>query len=335
MLQVRTARLWIPIALLTLGPAHALADDFEDCLSFVQEGDIRGAEQSCGKLDQADPFHATALGFFEFYGRIGSDRLRIISVQGIKKATSVEKAALDRAIGYFRRGAEAGLADAQFQYAFATSIKKPKPENILEFRLDEEHLDWLRKAADQDHRGALSMLASYSAMPDIDDTAEILRPDLLPYLERAAELGDEDAIRLLGRVEKARQLPAEAEAGDPAAQRIYARKLYSQRPRDTEQALELMRSSADAGDLEAMKYAGLWSWPGNKDDTVKYLKMAAEFSDSKAMMALGNTYACLGDAPESRRWFEKARAMEHPEARYAIAELDEWGIEEWECRYVQ
>jgi len=36
----------------------------------------------------------------------------------------------------------------------------------------------------------------------------------------------------------------------------------------------------------------------------------------------------------SRRWFTKARVNKHPEARYALDELAEWGLEEWECRFL-
>ena len=62
--------------------------------------------------------------------------------------------------------------------------------------------------------------------------------------------------------------------------------------------------------------------------------MAFAAGNEQAMIALGNLFACNRDADTARLWFENALARDHPEARAALNELAEWGIEGWDCRYL-
>jgi TPR repeat protein len=83
-----------------------------------------------------------------------------------------------------------------------------------------------------------------------------------------------------------------------------------------------------------MVTAGKWSWPEDAEGALKYLTMAAELNNAEAMTALGNFYACRGDSTKAIRWFTEARDSGDSVARYSLKEMRDWGIDEWECRFL-
>ena len=315
------------------------ADRAEDCVVAIIESDHDAANDVCSELDNDNPLSAMALGWYELYVVVGTERSQKILLRGISEATPDELAAIARATGSFRVAAEAGIAEAQFRYALMLSLSKPAGINLANSQADPEYLKWMKKAADQDHAGAIHILGMRAYVSMQASAAVPADDEYLPYLERAAELGFEDARLMLQQYRLKAELPARAADGDPQAQKEHAKNLFIEgralnKPELVEEALELMKAAADGGDSEALLFAGIWSWPRDPLAAENFLLAAAAGQDSKAMMSLGNLYACSGDADASRRWFIAAQQLDHPEARYAIAELDEWGLEEWDCRII-
>ncbi|MDX1508384.1 MAG: hypothetical protein R3358_08895 [Woeseiaceae bacterium] len=315
------------------------ADRAEDCVVAIMKPDHDVANDVCPKLDNGNPLSGMALGWYEVYVVIGAQRMQQLLLQGVDKATPDELAALDRATRSFLVAAEAGLAEAQFRYALMLSLRKPRATSLRDFQADTEYLEWMKKAADQDHAGAIHILGMRAYATALTSATVPADDEFLPYLERAAELGFEDARLMLQQYRLKATLPERAGDGDPQAQKEYAKNLFSEgrafdRTELVEEALELIKAAADGGDVEALRLAGTWSWPQDPDAAEHYLLAAAAGQDSKAMISLGNLYACNGDEQASRRWFVAAQQLRHPEARYAIAELDEWGLDEWDCRII-
>ena len=315
------------------------ADRAEECVAALVESDFESARRLCPELDNGNPLSGMALGWYEIYAVVGSERLQEIALRGIEEASSAELASLDRAASSFLVAAEAGIAEAQFEYARLLGVRRPRPSDLSEYAPDPEYLRWMKKAADQDYPLAIYMLGMQAYSSIVMPGGATADNEFLPYLEKAAELGFEEAQNMLEQYRHDEALPRRAASGDAEAQREYAIDLNFQgragnRPELVEEALELMKAAADGGDSEALRLAGNWSWPQDPEASENYLLAAAAGQDSKAMMSLGNLYACKGDAKASRRWFVAAQQLKHPEARYAIAELDEWGLDEWDCRII-
>lgn len=316
--------------------SNALADDVGDCLDDLIDEDYGAAKITCGRLEaDRDPEAALVLGWYEMHARIGTQRLEKFALRGIDGATPAERESVDRAVEYFRMAAEGGIAEGQYRYALAVALRRPKPKNIEETQPDPEHVFWLKKAAEQDHPAAIHMLGSLAGYPFDGFGMSLQRQEYLPYLERAAALGFRDSQELLALFREAEELPGRAAAGDADAQREYAIVLMRQQPSNPTEALTLMKKAADAGDQKAMLQLAYWLWPDNPTDAESYLVMAAELDSRSAYFALGNLYACQDDVEDSRRWFQRAHRMGHPETRFTLADLDEWGTEDWDCRFLQ
>ena len=318
------------IALLAASAA-VYADDAVRCLDLIQAERFDAARPVCRNLELSDPHSAQAFAYFELYGEIGRKRLQVMGMRGADEMTAEEKRTLESARQHFLTAAEAGSPAAQMLLAMTIGILKPAKVEVDGVKYDEEQTYWLKKAAEQGIAEANFQLGVRALSPL---GTVLVNPEYLPYLERAAQLGDEEAARRLNDYVAAEQSAVTDNLDDPEALRRRAKELWSGPFGDEQEANRLMRLLADAGDEEAMYVAGRWAWPDDVDGARKYLGMAAEAGSDKAMISLGNWYACHGDADEAGRWFRKALAMGHPEARYALNELDEWGLDEWDCRII-
>ena len=309
----------------------AQANDALRCLSMVSAEQFEAARSVCRNLKLNDPDAAMAFAYYQFYGEIGRDRLPRIAALGIDEATPEERRALEHARRYFLVAAEAGNPDAQMLLSMTIGVFAPPEISADGVTYNEEQTRWLTKAAEQgvpeaNYELGIRALSPFGTL--------LIQPRYLPYLERAVTLGHEEAAKRLSEYETARQLAATDSLDDPDVLRRHATELRVSPDGDVREANRLIRLLADAGDEEAMFMAGRWAWPGDAAGAKKYLGMAAEANNENAMMALGNWYACNGNAVEARHWFKKALASRHPEARFALDELAEWGIDEWECRFL-
>ena len=319
------------IAILFAIASAAQANDALRCLNLVSIEQFDAARPVCRNLELKDPDAAMAFAYYQFYGEVGRKRLQKIAALGIDQATSEERRALESARRYFQIAAEAGNPDAQMLLSMTIGIFDPPEITAGSVTYNEEQTRWLIRAAEQDVPEANYELGIRAL--SLGGTL-LIQPEFLPYLERAATLGHEEGAKRLSDYETARHLAATDSIDDPDALRSHATEHVSSPEGDVHEGNRLMRLLADAGDVEAMFIAGRWAWPADSDGAKKYLAMAADSGNENAMMALGNWYACSGDADEARRWFKKALAGNHPEARFALNELAEWGIDEWECRFL-
>ena len=322
---------YIAVVVLMAAASSVRANDALRCLDLVEAARLDAASSVCRNLDLSDPNAAQAFAYYKLYGEVGRNRLQTIALQGIDKATLEEKRALESARRHFLVAAEDGSAVAQMLLAMTIGLIEPAVFESSGPKYGEQRTYWLKRAAEQgvaeaNYQLGIRALSPFGTMLD--------HPEYLPYLERAAQLGHEEAAKRLDEYETAARLAATGSLDDPAALRKHAAELWASPTGDVDEANRLMRLLADAGDEEAMLTAGEWAWPEDADAAKKYLGMAADGGNGSAMMALGNWYACRGDAAEASRWFKKALAGNHPEARYALNELSEWGVEEWDCRFL-
>jgi len=309
----------------------AQANDALRCLNLVSAEQFEAARPVCRNLELNDPDAAMAFAYYQFYGEVGRKRLPKIARLGIDEATSEERRALESARRYFQVAAEAGNPDAQMLLSMAISIFDPPEISADGISYNEEQTRWLTRAAEQglpeaNYELGIRALSSGGSL--------LVQPEFLPYLERAAQLGHEEAADRLSEYKTATKLASTDSLDDPVALRKYAAELWSSPNGDEREANRLMRLLADAGDEEAMVTAGKWSWPDDGERALKYLTMAAELNNAEAMTALGNLYACRGDAAEAIRWFTEARDRGDSVARYSLKEITDCGIDEWECRFL-
>jgi TPR repeat protein len=96
-----------------------------------------------------------------------------------------------RAVAWYRRAAEAGLAEAQFNLAHCLATGNGTPRD------DAEALAWMLKAAEQDLASA-QYLVGVMLLEGIGGAAD--RGRAVRWLERAALNGNSDAASLLQRL---------------------------------------------------------------------------------------------------------------------------------------
>lgn len=318
--------------MLGLSSATTQVDDAARCIDLVAAGRLESAASICRNLELDDPTAAMAFAYYQYYGVVGPARVAQIGVMGIEEATPAEKRALQSARQYFLVAAEAGSPGAQYLLAMTIFAWDPPELSDEGVRYSDEATYWLTKAAEQDVPDANYLLGIRALSPG---GTRLTQPENLPYLKRAADLGHEEAAERLGEYERAIRLAENPSLEDAAALRQHAAGLWMTREADAvREANRLMRWLADAGDETAMLVAGKWAWPDDAAVARKYLDMAVAAGNEQAMIALGNLFACNRDADNARQWFENALARDHPEARAALNELAEWGIEGWDCRHL-
>lgn len=319
-------------AILGSASASAQADDAARCIELVVAGRLDSAESICLNLEIDDPAAAMAFAYYQYYGVVGPARVARLGVTGIEEATTEEKRALESARRYFLVAAEAGSPGAQYLLALTILTWDPPERTDEGVRYSDEATYWLIKAAEQDVPDANYLLGIRALSPG---GTWLTEPEYLPYLKRAAELGHEEAAERLGEYERAIGLAENPSLEDAAALRQHAAGLWMTRDADAvREANRLMRWLADAGDETAMLVAAKWAWPDDVAEARRYLDMAVAAGNDEAMIALGNLFACNRNADKARLWFENALERNHPEARAALDELAEWGIEGWDCRYL-
>ena len=309
----------------------AQANDARRCLDMVAEGRFDEARPVCRNLELSEPNAAMAFGYHQLYGEIGGERLQKIALLGIDKATPDERRTLESARRHFLVAAEAGDPNAQMLLSMMIGVFEPAEISADGVTYNEEQTRWLTKAAEQGVPEANYQLGIRALSPL---GTLLIQPEFLPFLIRAAQLGHEEAAERLSEYETATRLASTDSLEDPAALREHAAELWSSPNGDEREANRLMRLLADAGDEEAMVTAGKWSWPEDVEGALKYLTMAAELNNAEAMTALGNFYACRGDSAKAIRWFTEARDRGDSVARYSLNEMRDWGIDEWECRFL-
>lgn len=161
----RTALLFL---LAALAAAPALADDFDDALALYQAGDFEAARSRLDPLaEQGDPRAELAIGRIYHLG------------QGVEQSD-------EKALYWFQRAADAGLANAQYYLGvmYATGSGT-----------DVDHAAaarWLLAAAEQgDPRAQFGLGSLYLRSDDVDG-------DGVPWIEKAARAGFADAQYVLG-----------------------------------------------------------------------------------------------------------------------------------------
>ena len=321
--------LGIVISFAAASPAQA--NDALRCMDSVSAGQFDDARSVCRNLELSDPDAAMAFAYYQLYGEVGRARLQKIALLGIGEATARERQTVESARRNFLAAAEAGDRDAQMLLSMTIGVLEPAEVSVDGVAYNEEQTRWLTRAAEQgvpeaNYQLGIRALSPYRTL--------LNEPEFLPYLERAAELGHEEAIKRLSEYQTALKLASTNSIEDPAALRRHAVELWSSRNGNEREANRLMRLLADNGDEAAMLTAGKWSWPEDTDGALKYLTMAAELNSAEALTALGNLYACRGDSRNAIQWFRKARDRGDSFARYSLKEIAEWGVDEWECRFL-
>lgn len=309
----------------------AQANEARHCLDLVAERRFDEARPVCRNLELSNPDAAMAFGYYQLYGEVGGERLQKIALLGIDTATPDERRTLTSARSQFLVAAEAGDPIAQMLLSMMIGVFEPAEVSADGITYNEEQTRWLTKAAEKGVPEANYQLGIRALSPS---GTLLIQPEFLPYLERAAQLGHEEAAESLNEYETATRLASTDSLDDPVALRKHAAELWSSSNGDKTEANRLMRLLADAGDEEAMVTAGKWSWPEDAEAALKYLTMAAELNNADAMTALGNLHACRGDSIKATRWFTEARDRGDSVARYSLNEMRDWGIDEWECRFL-
>lgn len=322
---------WFGVLVFSAIGASAQPNDALRCLDMVAEGRFDEARPVCRNLDLSDPNAAMAFGYYQLYGEVGGERLQKIALRGIEKATSDERRTLESARRHFLVAAEAGDPNAQMLLSMVIGVIEPAEIGADGVTYNGEQTRWLTRAAEQGVPEANYQLGIRALSPF---GTLLIEPEFLPYLERAANLGHEEAAERLSAYETATKLAATDSLDDPVALRKHAAELWSSPNGDEREANRLMRLLADAGDEEAMVTAGKWSWPEDAEGALKYLTMAAELNNAEAMTALGNFYACRGDSAKAIRWLTEARDRGDAVAQYSLNEIRDWGIDEWECKFL-
>ena len=321
---------YVGVVILLATATTAQANDALRCLDLVSAERFGAARPVCLNLELSDPNGAMAFAYYQLYGEVGGERLQKIALLSIDNATPEERRTLESARRNLQIAAEAGNPGAQMLLSMTIGVFEPAEIGSNGVTYNEEQTRWLTKAAEQDVPEANYQLGIRA----LSSGTLLIQSEFLRYLERAAQLGHEEAAKRLDEYETATHLAATDSLDDPVALRQHAAELWSSPNGDKQEANRLMRLLADAGYEEAMVSAGKWSWPEDAEGALRYLSMAAELNNTEAMTALGNFYACRGDSAKAIRWFSDASDEGDAVARYSLKEMTNWGIDEWECRFL-
>jgi TPR repeat protein len=191
----------------------------------------------------------------------------------------------DQALGRYKKAAEQGEVDAQFQIAIASFYGYGKADqNLAECR------SWLEKSAAGGNSNAQQLLAQWILA---GLSGRIDKPTAVSLLKRSAALGNSEAQNTLGSLYV---------IGDGV-------------PLDTAQAIKLLTLSAEQGNVESQDYlSSVYAWTKDYDKGDKWRKRAADMGYTPAELSLGL-------AQEDSAYIKKAADQGDVDATIALAKL--------------
>ncbi len=212
-----------------------------------------------------------------------------------------------QAVQLYRRGAEAGdprsLTSMSFLYATG------KSGVARDFKLAQE---MIFKAVEKNFAPAIGNLAAYYATGNYGlkrDDAEALK-----WYQKGAESGDPRSMVGIG----------------------FAFEKGSGVPQDDRKAMEWYRKASDLGEARAMTNLGVLLEQGrggasvNHAEATALYQKAADLDDELGQFNLANQYTKGNgvrlDESEALKWYEKAAAQGHENARLNAAELKAKGV---------
>ena len=282
-----------------------------------------------------------------FYGA-GDPRITDLDVQALRKANR-----------FLIKAAEAGIAEAQYYYATTGALEisdfgkarvpltnkngvivRDKKGRIryTKNRAQEHTEKWLFKAADNNHIEANLSLGRVALLEN-DLGPFLFDQTRLPYLERAKQLGSIEAHNRLSEWQTAENrretLKAKGLNNTPDDLYLLSQEytLISANGPNEKLERKFLKQAADLGHAKSQKLFARYIWNVDRDHAAHYYSLLHDSGDIDATYTLGTYEACRGDADESRRYFQLAVDRGHPSASYAIAELNQFGVEEWTCDF--
>lgn len=206
------------------------------------------------------------------------------SESGAATETSIQKSSLPEKVQEFIIKAENG--DPEAQNVLGTLYYQGK---YVE-KDEKKALEWLRKAANQNHPVALFNIAT--SYIDAQGELKISDEEYIKLMKMSSELGFSHAQYALSL--------------------MYWRGTYVEK--NSVEAARLMRSAADQGLLKAQAqygndvYKGMYAhMPKNEEEGLKYLKLAGQGGHIKAALIVARHYHRQEkDAKEAIEWYKKA-----------------------------
>lgn len=285
-------------------------------------------------------------------------------------AATAENSLAEALLGDFFRdglGTKADLNMAFYWYSKAALQGHPGAERLIgHMYLNgeavsqdiEKGLFWLRLSCQHDDVDAQVTLADHLLEGAI---VERNVEEAIKWYEAAAQLGSAEAQLELGFIYKnGNGVDADpalshtwfayaAEQKNPVALRQLAVD-YAEGNGvnvDANQALKLMKESADGGDNEALVWLGFWHFEGfgklapDHKRAIRYYKEAAENGSEKAMRYLGyhydRGYGVTTDARVAAHWYRQAVELNDADSKYYLALLyrDGRGVNQDTPRYME
>ena len=292
----------------------------QEAINAYHDEEYAKAFSSAQKADKDNPAIQYILGWCCLYGK------------GIETDS-------DTALKWFRKAAEQGNADAQYEFGKSFAIIFDKR---LRKKEELEGVAWLRKAAEQGQKEAQYYLGHYLMWYyDTRDTSKDIQTEGVDWLHRAAEKGHVKAQSLLAYsywagdgvernyVKAVKWYRAAAEEGDAESQyglgRCYEQGLGVDM--NLKEAIHWYFRAADQGYTDAQYKLG-WcfyngkGWPKNYADAVTWYRKAAEQGHMYAQFYLGWCYykgdGVPHDKSEAVKWYRKAAEQGNVDAIYNL-----------------
>ncbi|WP_157611017.1 hypothetical protein [Arsukibacterium perlucidum] len=192
----------------------------------------------------------------------------------------------------------------------------------------------LQTAAENGNTGAVDVLAERAVYFGPDQAVIEIKPAFLPYLQqKASESGEQQRFyqHLLSQYQQFANQRSAA-LGNPDTQLPEAvrkegwRLLGADSVEQQKQGVQLLLSAASRGDAEAdYILARLAEDQKNQTKALEHYDAAATKGYARAMLWLGEHFACKQDNDNAYAWLQKATAAGDGDAQDAIDELNTYG----------
>ncbi|MEN7343340.1 MAG: hypothetical protein AAAFM81_10375 [Pseudomonadota bacterium] len=323
---------WLMLCVTLPWSVAATAGDPADCIQAVEEGQANLAVVRCQNLKSDSAENQYALAFFYLYGLIGEERLQQYALLEAPALSSTEIENIDRSHDLLESAADSGHVDAQFLLAVVLGLSRPDlSKTLASSRLDQSDRRY-KQAANADHPAANYHLGMRALNLWSPLGVVIEQPEYEDYLQRASELGIQEATDLLrqARANEARFSHVDTLSADDK-EKLAANLWHSDEAGPPAQAIALMEQAAAEGSINAMSRLANHAWPQDRDRAERFLLMGLKKRDPGMMRQLGNFHACLGNGMIAKDHFDQAAMLGDKEAGELLKELKEWGVDGWLC----
>lgn len=314
------------------------ADPLVKCEASFSEGDFSNARKLCFDLVDESVAAKRIFAISNVIEAHGYERFLTMTRNVSALFLDSERNVVRDNMPLLREAAVAGDAEANYYYGLLYAVANSDITNGKAFsdaRAEGER--WIVKAANQGLVLAKYTLAWRAAAFDGDENI-FVDLEKLPYLEEVSNLGDSEMSILWSKVQEWRAAQGQVENlalnGNAKSLRTIGFQYLNADGREfsEETGIQYLEKAAEKGDIKALLYLGDKYISSDRIKAREYLSAAANAGATEGFISLGNLAACELNMNEAIKYYQKAILMGDELAKYAIEELEVYGVGEDYCK---